>query len=111
MTTKPPVRSLVRQEIQRIAERFEQAERRVKEVRRIAATKPDEETCKDALAELDDALGEFRASGEELADLLLLGFRYARDYRPDALRQIMVDALRPELEAITDALARLEARR
>jgi hypothetical protein len=96
--------SLVRADLARIADRFEQADRRARRAQTIAA-------YEQAEAERRDAEGEFWAAGSDLADLLLLLLRYALHHEPDALRLYLAEVLRPELEPLAETLARLEARR
>ena len=98
------VGSAVAAEVNRICDLFQDADGRAK----AAATVADRET---ALAEREEAMGVFWAAGEGLADLLLLLLRYAAKHRAEELKAYLVDLLRPELEPIIDALARMEARR
>ncbi len=97
-------KSAVGEELSRICRRFEAADQRA----RSADTAPDRAA---ALTERDEAAGEFYAAEMGLADLLLTMFRVAVGHRPDALRMYMAELLRPELEPVLEAVARLEARR
>ena len=85
----------VRADLARIADRFESADRKV----RGARTATDREQAE---AERREADAEFFAAGRELADLLLLLFRYAMYHQPDALRLYLVELLRPELESLAE---------
>jgi hypothetical protein len=98
------LRSIVRQEIDDIAERFAAADRRMM----TAATVADREQAE---AERREANGDFWAAGEDLADLLLLLLRYALSHREDALRLYLVEALRSELEAIIELALKQDGER
>lgn len=89
--------SLLRSDLNRIAERFARAGEKAWEATAAGILGDAEEE------ERLEAAGEFWAAGQELADLLLLLLRYALNHRNDALRLYLVEALRPELEAITRA--------
>jgi hypothetical protein len=95
------MRSVVRQEVQRITSEFEEADRR----HRLAPTLADREQAEAARRE---ALGRFWLAGEELGDLLLLMLRYAEAHRPEALRYYLAELLRPERSPVTEAVVRLE---
>jgi hypothetical protein len=97
-------RSLVRADLAAIAERFEDAGRRIKR----ATTISDREAAE---AERRDAVGDFWAAEDDLADLLLLLIRCCEQHRPDVLRLYLAEVLRTELEPIVDALAKVEARK
>ena len=97
-------RSAVAAELNRIIDRFQEAEGRAK----AAATIADREAAAD---ERDEAAGQFWSAEQALADVLLLMLRTAMRHRPEELKAYLVDLLRPELEPIIDALARMEARR
>jgi hypothetical protein len=56
------------------------------------------------------AAGEYDAASLALADTLLMLLRHGLRQRPELLRTYLMDALRAELEPITEALARLENR-
>ena len=94
----------VRREIGHITDRFEQADRRAK----AAETVADREAAE---AERQAVLGEFWAAGEGLADLQLLLLRYAVRHRPEELRALLAEVLRPDLDELADAVAGMEARR
>jgi hypothetical protein len=94
---------LLRAELARIAERFEQAERRAKS----ASTIEDREAAE---SERREAEGDFWAVTADLADLLLLLFRHAITHQPDALRAYIVALLRPELDPMAEAIANLEGK-
>jgi hypothetical protein len=98
--------SLLRADLVRIAERFAEADRRAWE----AATTADREGREAAEDERREAAGAFWAAGRELAELLLLLLRHAADHQPDAVRAYLADMLRPELEPLARAIARLEGR-
>jgi hypothetical protein len=98
------LRSAVRLEIADIADRFAAADLRMK----TAATFADREQAE---AERREANGDFWAAEEDLADLLLLLLRYTLVHRPDALRFYLTEALRPELEAIIEIIAKQEDKR
>jgi hypothetical protein len=103
ITHPTDARSLVRAELAQIAARFEQADRSAKR----ATTIKDREAAE---AERREAAGDFWAAGADLADLLLLLFRYATTHQPDALRAHIVALLRPEFDPIAEAIANLEGR-
>lgn len=94
-------RSLVQSELSRIADRFDAANRLLRQ----AKSTEDREFAE---AMRRDAAGQFWAFGQELADLLLLLIRMALSHRRDALGSYLADALRPELAPIVAAVARLE---
>jgi hypothetical protein len=96
-------RSLLRQELAEIADRFEAADRRAKRASTIPARE-------EAEAERRAALGEHWQAESELAELCLLLLRLALRHQPDALRLYLADALRPELEPLVQAVARMEGR-
>jgi hypothetical protein len=102
-TTDSPLCSLIRAELAQIAERFEAADRRAKR----AATIADREAAE---AERREAGGDFWSAGNALGELGVLFVRYARQYQPDALRLLLVEVLRPELEPLAQAITKLEAR-
>lgn len=95
--------SLLRADLERITDRFEQADRRLHRSQTIEDYAAAEE-------ERRDIAGEFWAAENELAHLLLLLLRVTLKHEPDALRLYLAEALRAELEPITESLARLEAR-
>jgi hypothetical protein len=100
MTTSSPIRA----EIAQIVERFAEADRRAKR----AVAIPDRHAAED---ERREAAGEYWGAGNDLAQLFLLLIRYALQHEPDALRLYLVEAIRPELKALAEAITRLEARR
>jgi hypothetical protein len=107
--TPPPcdtsvIRSAVRREIAEITQRYEQADRRAK----AAPTVEDREAAE---TERRDIAGEFWAANEDLASFGVLLLRLGEEHYPDALRDLLVKLLRPELQAFADAIARLEGRR
>ena len=78
--------------------------------RRVRGGRPPRETAatalaerESALAERDEAVGQFWAAGVGLADLLLLLFRYTLRHRPDALQALLTEAMRAELEPLARA--------
>jgi hypothetical protein len=101
LTDSFDARQSVRGEVLAIAERFEAADK----AHRLARTDPDRELAE---AKRRDANGQFWAAAEQLADLHLLMLRQALAHRADALRQYLAELLRPELEPLAEALARLE---
>jgi hypothetical protein len=96
--------SLIRAELEQIANQYEAADRRAKR----AATIPVREAAED---ERREAEGDFWAAGEQLADLFLLMIRHCKQYRPDILQLYLAELLRPELEPLAQAIIRMEARR
>jgi len=100
----PDTRSLLRDELTRIAERFEAADHRAKR----ATTIQDGEAAE---WERLEAAGNFWAAEADLADLLLLLLRLALRHQPAALAQYLSQALREELKTLADAIVELEARR
>jgi hypothetical protein len=90
-------RSALARELQRIADRFERADR----LSRRAESFGD---WADAVGDREEAAGEFRAAGVALADLGLLLFRYMLRHRAEEVRGYLYDALRPEFEAVAAAL-------
>src|SRR5258707_403575 len=103
VTHRPEARSLLRAELTQIAERFAAADCRVKRPTTI-------EDCEAPETERREGAGDFWAASADLADLLLLLFRYATAHQPDALRAHIVALLRPELDPIAEAVAKLESR-
>jgi hypothetical protein len=99
----PDARSILRAELAKIAERFEAADGRARQ----AAVIEDREAAE---WERREAAGDFWAAGHDLADLLLLLFRYASTHQPDALRAYIVALLRPKLDPIVETIATREAR-
>jgi hypothetical protein len=93
----------IRSQLNAIAERYAIADRRAKQ----ALTMQDR-----AAAEWErlEAAGDYTAAEMDLAGFLLLLFRTALRHQPDALRQYLVRAIRPELDAITETIAYLEGR-
>jgi hypothetical protein len=85
----------VRSDLASIADRFDAADRKA----RGARTAADRERAE---ADRRAADAEFYAAGRQLADLLLLLFRYAIHHHPDALRLYLVELLRPELEQLAN---------
>jgi hypothetical protein len=96
--------SLLLADVQRVLERFEAADRRRRVANLCEADKAAHE------AEMLEAAAEEREAGLWLADLLLLFLRYARRHRPEALTAALAEALRPEIEPLALAVARLEGR-
>jgi hypothetical protein len=96
--------SLLRADLDAIAERYEAADRRAK----LAATIPDREAAED---ERRGAAADFWLAETDLADLLLMLLRLTLRHQPDALRHYLAEALRPEIEPLANAFARMEARR
>jgi hypothetical protein len=96
----------IRANIDAAASRFLAADAAV----RRAEVLGDDAARVEALAARTLALGEFCLAGRDVADLAVLLLRYAFEFDRDTLRLILVEALRPELEPIADAIARLEAR-
>jgi hypothetical protein len=94
----------MRAELVQIAERFEAADRRAKR----AATLEEREA---AGLERQEAAGDFWAAEWDLTELLLLLIRLALRHQPDVLAQYLREALREELEALADAVIKMEARR
>lgn len=99
--------SPIRAELDTITGRFEQADRRAK-VAQVLGQAGDQELAEE---ERQQAEGQFHVVGRQLADLLLLLFRYARRHRPDALRTHLADLLGPELDDLAESIARIERRR
>jgi hypothetical protein len=93
--------SLVRADLGRITDRFEQAGRRAQRAQTIA-------DYDDADAERCEIAGEFWAAEEDLAQLVLMLLRIALRHQPEALRMYLADALAPELDGLADAIVRLE---
>jgi hypothetical protein len=84
-----------------ILARLEAADRRLRQ----AATFADRELAE---AQRRQARGEIWRAGTDLAELFLLLFRSCRRYQSGALATALVEVLRPELEPLFDAAARLE---
>ena len=94
----------IREDLRVLCERAVAAERRL----HVAQVRDgDREAAED---ERRAALGEHFAAGQAIADLGLLVVRHALAYRQEALAAYLADALRPELQAIADAITRLEGR-
>jgi hypothetical protein len=93
----------LRSELAAIAARFEAANQRAWQATTI-------EDRNAAEAERLEAEGDFWVGEADIADLLLLLFRITLRHQPDALRHYVAAALRPHLDEITMAIARLEAR-
>jgi hypothetical protein len=87
----------------RIADHFEQADRNACRAQTI-------EEFADWEEERREYAGRLWAAEEELAQLTLLQLRIAFQHQPDALRQWLIAALRPEIEPIADATAINEQR-
>jgi hypothetical protein len=98
--------SLLRAELLRIAGRFKDSEDRA--FRACVAEDAGERDA--AEAERQEAAGDFWAAGRDLGELLLLLLRQASDHYPDAVRDYLLDLLKPELQSLARAVARLEAR-
>lgn len=92
--------SLVRAELRRICERWEEADRRFKEARARA------ERGELSQAELDrwEAQGDWFGCSRELADLAVLLLRHAVKHHAEALRPLLVEILRPQLDALAVVL-------
>jgi hypothetical protein len=103
----PTIRLVGRADLSRIAERYKAAERAAFTAG-IYNRQGDREAAE---AESQAAAAEFWAAESELADLLLMLLRLALRHQPDALRDYLTEALRPELEALADGIAELEGRR
>jgi hypothetical protein len=84
-----------------ILTRLEAADRQL----RHAATIADREQAE---AQRREAKGVIWRAGSDLADLFLLLLRCCRRHQPEALLAALVEVLRPELEPLFDAIARLE---
>jgi hypothetical protein len=93
------IRYLVNQELEAIVARAARAQRRLREPQT-----PEEWQA--AEAELWEARGELHAARSELAELGLYLLRFALDMQPDALRALLTQALRPELESLAEAVMR-----
>jgi hypothetical protein len=101
-----PIPRLVQAELARIGQRFESAEAR----RNRAQVYLQQDELAAARTELQECAGEFWDAGQALAELLLLLLRYCQLHEPDALRQALVEVLRPELQPLIKKLARLEGK-
>ena len=97
----------MRADLNGIAERFAAANDRAHR----AAVTEDAAGLAAAEDERFEVAGEFWAAGQELGDLLMLLLRHALDHRPDALRMYLTEALKPELQPLAAAVAKLEGRR
>jgi hypothetical protein len=86
-----------------IADRFKQADCRKRRSQTL-------EECADAEDERREIAGEFWAAENELAHLYLLLKRVALLHEPDAVSLYAAEALRPELQPIVEALAKMEMR-
>lgn len=104
------ITSAIGDELARIRERFEQADRRLLR----AGTYGDAAGKVQAEADRQEALGDHFAAAMQLADLGLLLLRYAAEYRPNELRLYLTDVIReslaPDLQAMAEAITRLEER-
>lgn len=102
-----PMTSLVRAEIRRLVDRWEEADRRFLEARLKAVN------GELTRAELDrwEAQGDYFGCSQELGSLLVLLLRHALKRQPDVLRALLVEALKPELEEIWEDVARLQHQR
>jgi hypothetical protein len=89
-TTAP---AALRADILRLAELFEDADRRLKRAQTLT-------DHVEATTEWLAAQEQLYVAGSWLADFLLLLLRYARRYQPDALRMYLRESLREELEAM-----------
>jgi hypothetical protein len=106
-TTRPPALGAadrIRGEIAAIVERFADADRAMKR----AEVYEDAGAREEAQAAREAAQAAFGQAGRDLADLALLLLRYALLHDRDALRLILTETLREELEPALDAVARLE---
>lgn len=99
--------SRLRADLADMAERFAAADRRALR----AAVLAEGAELEAAEAERREAAGEFWAAGQDLADLLLLLFRYALKHQPDALRALLLEVLRPDLTELAEGIANLEGGR
>jgi hypothetical protein len=89
--------SLLVEDVLRLLERFEQAQKR----RRLAGLCEEDSGVYDA--EVLEAAAEELAASNALADMYLLLLRYARRCRREALAASLSEALRPELvEGLTE---------
>jgi hypothetical protein len=102
----PPSRSsLLVEDVLRLLERFEHAQKR----RRLACLTEEDTSAYEA--EVLEAAAEERAASNALADLYLLLLRYARTCRPEALATSLSESLRPELvEGLTEHFENLARR-
>jgi hypothetical protein len=97
----------VRAELESILERFDCADQALHR----AQVQGDQGAAEQAETERREVIGERRAAGLALADLLLLLLRQAREYRADALTLHLTEALRSELEPLAEDVAGLMDRR
>ena len=93
----------VRAELGHIADRFEQADARARKAQTI-------EDYEAAEAERREANGDFWAAESDLAELGLMLLRLALKHNPEAVRLYLAEALRPELETLAAAIAKMEGR-
>jgi hypothetical protein len=98
--------SLLRDDLLRIAERFQAAS----DTAWRAAVAGDADAREAAESKRREAAGEYHAAREALADLGLLLLRHALELRPDAVRLYLLEALKPELQAFARAIVELEGR-
>jgi hypothetical protein len=98
------LRSLLRADLERIANQFAAADRRAKQ----APTLADRE---EAEAVRRQAAGEFWAMGSEVAHLFLLLLRVAAERERETVRLYLRDLLREEIGELAVAVARLEGGR
>jgi predicted Zn-dependent protease with MMP-like domain len=92
----------VRQELRRLCDVWEAAEKAVREARAAGES--------DARAQLarSEALADWHAASASLGDLFRLLLRHALKHHADALRQALVGLLRPELEPFLETVIRLK---
>lgn len=106
--TQERIISAVGEELARIQDRFEQADRRLMR----AGTYFDDADKEQAEVDRREAAGDHHAAAMQLADLCLRLIRYAVEYRPEALALHLTPIVRkivePELRALAEAVARQE---
>ncbi len=102
------MQSAVRDELAAICDRFAAGEKRLHQAQTMPAI--DRAQIAAAHAECDEAKGDFWAAGQQLADLLLLLWRYAIRHQPDALRDLVKQIIGPLVTPIAQAVAKLERR-
>jgi len=96
------VESAVREELARIATRFEAGQEELAQAGREADRGgPGLDMARE---HMEAAAAEFWSAGDRLSDLLLLLLRYGLRHRREQLHALLADALGPELEALAQAV-------
>jgi hypothetical protein len=96
----------LRSELRALAERFDAAANRAYR----AAVTEDQPAREAAEWERLEAFGAYEAAGRDVADLLLLLLRHCLRHRPEALADLLAEALQDELRPLAAAVADLQGR-